>query len=299
MKTVENQPDPVSNLQRQIAARVLEIVTSQELAAGAPLRESVLARSFSVSRTPVRAALEYLCELGVAEYLPRRGYFLRVDADDVPQIAPASSAQTTRRVYNQIIDAYFDGTLSDRVSEAELMRRYEVDRHALLEALNKLSSEGIMRQNPGYGWQFAPLLKSRQADAEDLFRFRLLLEPAVFLEPGYTADPEVLSDLKIEQTALLESLTAEFDLGRIYAANNRLHDTLTSFCGNRFLIAALDLEDPEAQINEYRHYQDRARIRSALTEHIAILDAVQAGALKRASQLMRKHISMAQKADMT
>ncbi|MEM9340248.1 MAG: T9SS type A sorting domain-containing protein, partial [Bacteroidota bacterium] len=41
--------------------------------------------------------------------------------------------------------------------------------------------------------------------------------------------------------------------------------------------------DPSARMNEYQHYKDRPRIRAACEEHIAIIDAVQAGELVRAS----------------
>lgn len=296
MVSASQKPRNVSDLQREIAAQILDIARRDAMGAGSALRESVLAKEFSVSRTPVRAALDYLCAFGVVEHIPQRGYFLSSASKAMPEIDIETSDQASKRAYNRIVDSYFDGELTERISEAELIRRYQVERQPLQEALNRLAAEGLMRQNPGYGWQFAPLLKSRQADSEDLFRFRLLVEPAAFLEPGYKADPEVLLDVRNQQIDLLSKLDEQFDPAETYEANDRLHDVLVSFCGNRFLINALDFNDPSARMNEYQHYKDRPRIRAACEEHIAIIDAVQAGELVRASELMRQHISSAKRA---
>ncbi|MEQ8400499.1 MAG: FCD domain-containing protein [Roseovarius sp.] len=96
--------------------------------------------------------------------------------------------------------------------------------------------------------------------------------------------------------ALRQSLASDFDVALIYEANDRVHDTLISYCGNRFILNALDFHEPSGRMNEYRHYQDRARIRTACDEHIAIIDAVAAGEMPHAAELMRQHILRASEA---
>lgn len=285
----------VSGLQRDIAARIVSVVRRRALAAGAPLRESVLAREFSVSRTPVRAALDYLCRTGAVEHVPRRGYFLAADAAELPQFRIETTADAVKRAYNAMIDAYFRGELSERVSEAELARRFRIERSAMQETMSRLKAEGVARPNPGYGWQFTPLRKSREADEADYFRFRLLLEPALFLEPTFRADPDRLAAARREQVEVIEALDAEFDIARVYEANERVHRMLAGFSGNRFIISALDHYEPTDRLIEYRRYQDRPRIRTACEEHVAILDAVGRGDLAGASTLMRRHIETAKR----
>ncbi|WP_170336127.1 GntR family transcriptional regulator [Ruegeria arenilitoris] len=286
----------VSDLQRELAAQIMDTAEKRGLDSGDPLRESVFAKELSVSRTPVRAALDFLCEIGVAEHRPRRGYFLCIDADKLPNLDFQTTGQQAYKLYHKIIDAYFAGDLCDRISEAELMRRFQTERAPLQEALFRLSNEGLVRQNPGYGWQVTPLAKSREAEAEDMFRFRLLLEPAVFLEPGYTVDSERIAELRLEQTHLIDTIMTDFDLTLVYESNIRLHGTLISFCRNRFFIRALDSDEPAGRIKEYQNYQNKVRTLQACHEHVAILDAVDAGDLDRASDLMRAHILSAKEA---
>ena len=47
-------------LQSELARQILSHIEKEQLATGAPVRELALARTFGVSRTPVRAALGVL-----------------------------------------------------------------------------------------------------------------------------------------------------------------------------------------------------------------------------------------------
>jgi DNA-binding GntR family transcriptional regulator len=59
----------------------------QQLAPGTRLREEPLARSFSVSRTPVREALILLSASGLAHLEPNRGAMvLQLTAEDVSEV---------------------------------------------------------------------------------------------------------------------------------------------------------------------------------------------------------------------
>ena len=55
-----------SRLQRQLSADILELIRSEGLAPGTRLAEVALAERLQVSRTPVRAALKLLAEIGRA-----------------------------------------------------------------------------------------------------------------------------------------------------------------------------------------------------------------------------------------
>ncbi|MCX7561899.1 GntR family transcriptional regulator [Sulfitobacter sp. F26204] len=286
----------ISQLQMELASKILEFAREESLKVGDALRESTLAQRFSVSRTPLRAALKHLCKIGAVKHIPQRGYFLAQDSTNLPTIEIDQPEQPTRRIYNQIVDAYFEGMLVDRVSEAQLMRRFSVERQTLQEALLRLSREGFMRQNPGYGWVFVPLQKSREADTRDMYRFRLVLEPAALLEPDYTADLAKIAAMRIRQTRLIESLESDFDVAEVFEANEELHHNLTTFSGNRYFVNALEYHDPSGRLEEYRHYQDRKRIRKACEEHIKVLDAVAAGNMNDAAELLRQHIISAQNA---
>jgi DNA-binding GntR family transcriptional regulator len=61
----------------QIADSLEELVFQGEYADGERLDEIKLAEHFSVSRTPIREALQRLVMSGMAEQIPRRGVFVR------------------------------------------------------------------------------------------------------------------------------------------------------------------------------------------------------------------------------
>ena len=61
----------------QIANTLEQLVFAGEFEDGERLDELKLAEQFSVSRTPIREALQVLVSLGMAEQIPRRGVFIR------------------------------------------------------------------------------------------------------------------------------------------------------------------------------------------------------------------------------
>jgi DNA-binding GntR family transcriptional regulator len=70
-----------------VARRIAQAILNGELAPGTRLREETLARSFSVSRTPVREALIVLSASGLAHLEPNRGAtVLQLTADDVSEV---------------------------------------------------------------------------------------------------------------------------------------------------------------------------------------------------------------------
>ena len=73
MSNTASVRDP-SKLQRQIASQILRHVQTNDLPEGTHLTELGLAHEFKVSRTPIRAALEYLAEQGFVTQAPRRGF---------------------------------------------------------------------------------------------------------------------------------------------------------------------------------------------------------------------------------
>lgn len=61
----------------KIAGNLEQLVFSGEYQDGERLDELKLAQQFSVSRTPIREALQILVSSGIAEQIPRRGVFVR------------------------------------------------------------------------------------------------------------------------------------------------------------------------------------------------------------------------------
>ncbi|MCR8546365.1 GntR family transcriptional regulator [Salipiger sp. P9] len=64
-------------LVQRVARRLSKAIVTGQLAPGARLSESVVARQLGVSRAPVREAARLLENSGLITYLPNRGFFVR------------------------------------------------------------------------------------------------------------------------------------------------------------------------------------------------------------------------------
>ena len=102
-----------SEMTEALAARILEHITAERLAAGTHVAAQELADRFSVSRSPVNQALRLLHEKGVLAHERNRGYFIGeaggVSADELG-LAPEDELS---RVYFQIADDRLHGRLPD------------------------------------------------------------------------------------------------------------------------------------------------------------------------------------------
>src|SRR3954471_13809819 len=132
------------SLSPQIAAQILEHIRERNLSEGEHLPSQELADTFRVSRAPIAAALRRLEEMKIVRSEPNRGYFLvkganDLRAKDLEALAPNEAEDET---YFAIAEDRLSGALSDRVSESELMRRYEVPRSRLLKILHRIAEEG-------------------------------------------------------------------------------------------------------------------------------------------------------------
>lgn len=294
MYTLQEQATALTELQTSIAAKIIAMAEAQRLPVGSPIRESVLARQMSVSRTPVRAALDYLVSLGAVEHVPRRGYVLSATPGSLPRLEAPPAKTASQRIYEQIIEEHFRGDLPEKVSEAELLRRFDTDRSTLLEALARLSVEGIVRHSPGYGWQFEALLRTREADQES-YRFRLIVEPAGLLEPTFRAEPEALRTLRDEQNSMIDRLRSRRPptVSEVFDANAHFHETLADSSGNRFIKLAVEQQSRLRRLLEYRNYLDPDRVALSCREHVEILEALLSADREGAAKLMHRHVASA------
>lgn len=280
--------DTATALEREIADRILAFAHEAKLPVGAHLTEAALSTEFGVSRTPVRGALNLLEQRGCVERIAHRGYFLAVDISTM-KVPDIKEERQSDRIYDGMIADYIGGQLKGRVSEASLLRRYHADRPALLEALARLQTEGIIQANPGYGWQFEDLLRTIGANEESQ-RFRLILEPAGLREPSFRIDRKRLLACRKEQTRILQSLSGKTRPSDIFAASVRFHELLAELSGNRFILMAIQQQSRTRRLVDYRSYDDLEQVRGFYREHVAMIDLVLDGKLAEAAALMEKHI---------
>lgn len=291
---------PASALQIDIARRVLEMIRSGQVKAGDHLTEEGLAKTYGVSRTPVRQALRLLQNQGVVELRANAGIFVSDDAEgpratDV-SVAIAAPDEGEDGLYRRILADRASHQLPQSVSESALAGRYGAHRGALRRALLRLTREGLIERRRGHGWTFTPALDTAEAMAES-YRFRMILECAGFREPQFAVDTEELQRARREQVDFIERNRPQDRAcmpGEFYRMNASFHEMLASFSHNRFIEQAVRQQNQLRRLEEFASFVNRpVNPIDSCREHIDIIDALLAGDVEWAASLLYRHLSVA------
>lgn len=284
-----------TNLQRQLANQILRYILGNKLGIGAPLPEVTLADEFEVSRTPVRAALERLAKQGIVSSTSGRGYAVAQNAEELEGASLDDDESDDDALYMQITMDYLENRLDTHFSEADLMRRHKV-RHGLLNrVLQRMASDLVIERNPGHGWRFAPAFKSEAAE-KDSFRFRMMIEPAGLLEPGYSLDRARARLVRQDHEAIIDTprnKLARIRIMQFYNMNAEFHELLAAGTGNPFVVQAMQQQNRLRRLLVFRWSYPLERIAESCIEHMEILTAVEKNEMEWASTLMRRHLDLA------
>jgi len=287
-----------SLLQRNLAAQIVLFLQRQHLDSGSTLTELGLAQQLGVSRTPVRAALRLLESEGVltredAPAQGRRGTW-RVAQNAAtmqrPNLAPPIA--DTERLFISIARDRLEGILPGDVSEADLIRRYDVSRPTVLNVMTRLAEVGQVERKTGHGWTFA----SAAVDAstrQESFRFRMVIEPAALLEPGYALDAAWSADMRDRHERMLSSPWQDTQAVALFDLNAEFHEGLAAASGNRFFQRAVEQQNRLRRFVNVNWQHGPERVQVSCREHLGILDQVEAGNAEVAAALMRQHLSRA------
>ena len=277
---------PPTKLTRQVAARIVDHIRTEQVAAGTRLVERTLADQLRVSRSPVRNALRLLAESGAVAEAERGGYTVL----DTANLDLTEDDGVDEAVYLKIASDRLDGVLSDRITESALVRRYALTPAQLNRVLRRASSEGWIERLPGYGWEFKPTLTSEQSYA-DSYRFRLTIEPAAILEPTFVLDRAALEHVREQQQRLADGGIHDLDNIELFNINHVFHETIAECSRNGFFIEALRRVDSLRRLVEYRRSLPRESGIVRCREHVEIADLLLADQRAEAAERMREHLS--------
>jgi DNA-binding GntR family transcriptional regulator len=274
--------------QAELAERILTWLQQQELRPGDHVPERLATEAFHVSRTPVRAALALLTEQGLLDRHDQRGFFIAADFAKARMAVAAETPDSA--LHDAILRDRFSKRLEAEVTAARLARRYKASRAIVLRVLGRLQKDGIVERALGQRWVFLPALDSLRSQ-EDSHRFRLILEPAAFLQPGFALDPKRTRDLKSALTELAEQDARNFDLKRALDTDIAFHEAMGDASNNRFLADAIRRQGRLRRLATTSMQVPPARLVESCREHLAILEAAEAGDLARSAELMREHLT--------
>src|SRR4029077_17329406 len=177
----------------------------------------------------------------------------------------------------------------DDMREQDLAERYAVSRQPVREALLRRAREHLVTVQPRQGYRVNPI---SLADARDLLRFRLALEPACVAEAIEHADGDALKAL---------NRFRRFSGGHedFIAYNRAFHSALAHASGNRRMANSLcDLVGQADRLGRV----SVANVKSSgpapaqlVAEHTALIEAMQRRDGRSAVRIIKAHISQTEK----
>ncbi len=293
MRTVSDSS--LTPLQTKVAREIVAIVRREGRKPGDHLPEIQLAEQIGISRSPVVAALRYLAKDGVVQQDVNRGFFIVKESKDWMQVADRLSSNPDDPLYLAIAEERQSGKLADEVSEAELMRHFDVARSTLRKVLARIMEEGWIEQRVGHGWAFVGMMDSPEA-YEESYLFRQAIEPTGILGPSFTPIKSELEALRAEQKMIVEGGFESMTPIELFEANSRFHETLATWSSNRFILQSVKRINQLRRLIEYRQASSRSPRQGQAQEHLEILDAISKHDYVEAASLMRRHLDGARRA---
>lgn len=281
-----------SELVQDLAVQIVDFLVQNHAQIGDRAKELDLVEHLKVSRTPVRRALAYLAETKVLQVRKGGGYIVGsgLNHSGGPAVRPINKGDDI--LFLRIAQDRNAGRIPDIVSEADLIRRYEVSRATVLRILQKLRQIEIIEKRPGKGWEFRPMIQDRAARAES-FDYRLILEASILRHPGFHLEPEWIAKMVGEHQEFIDCEWSGPLSIRLFEMNAEFHLGLARATQNRFLIGAIQQQNDLRRFLNYDWVHGAGRAVESCREHLGILAKIQEGDMEAAAQLQVAHLSTA------
>jgi DNA-binding GntR family transcriptional regulator len=194
-------------------------------------------------------------------------------------------------VYNNIYERLMSLEIAPgaRIAIDVLARELDISQTPVREALSRLEREGLVRKAHLIGYSAAPQLTRKQFD--DLYEFRLLLEPEGARLAARNMTPDALVDIE-SAAADMQNGGAAVDRNSRYSrfarADAYFHDAILKIGGNNIMRQALSVQHVHLHIFRLMFH---ARVTAeALDEHESLLVTFRNRDPDAAAQAMRDHI---------
>jgi DNA-binding GntR family transcriptional regulator len=180
----------------------------------------------------------------------------------------------------------------ERMTESQLASEIGVGRTPVREALTRLVQEGLVRSLRGHGYEVTPITLG---DVQDLFNFRLIVEPAAAqLAAGHVSGTDLrrLDELCAARFSTIDDEEGE---SQYLQANYQFHTTIADASGNRRLAEAVRRALDESERLCHLGNVLRNRGEEVAHEHKELVDALIAGDGETARKLTVAHITASQR----
>lgn len=292
MRSSDPSDPGLSNLQAELAHKVLALAQDGHWAEGDHVSEVPLAAALGTSRTPVRRVLTVLEERGLFRKVPNVGFLYSGLPEDLSQIEELLPKSETEALYERMIVDRAHGKIRTEVSEAELAEQFATTRGMIRRVLMRFANAGLAERRTGHGWRFAETLDTPAA-INASYGFRIIIECGALRDPGFAPDLAQLRDLRRQQERLGNMPVRQIAGIEWFEANAQFHATLVSWAQNRFLTEAIERQNSLRRMTEVAEFTELTaeRIRKAARDHLAILENVEAGRHEDAARILHRHLS--------
>jgi DNA-binding GntR family transcriptional regulator len=205
-------------------------------------------------------------------------------------VEPLRIETVVDRVYDEVRRQIVEGELGRgaKLRQEALAEALGVSRTPLREALRRLAAEGLVEFHPNRGATVATLTAE---DVRSAYEARLAFEPGAARLAAVRRPGAQLAALR----AAIGEQRGSASTRAAYAASRAFHLALARASGNEYLVRlaeALWMPGLAQAIYELQA-EDPERLRSDLSEHEAIADAIESGDGDLAESLTRRHIQAA------
>ena len=277
----------------KLARQIIDFVLERGLREGDHLPEAILSDACGVSRTPIRSSLKVLEEKEIVLRREEGGYFLNINPDKIIAEGLSDLEDMEGSLAAQILSDRAERRITDVQSVSALVRRYDVPRSAVLNALKILSGDGIVVQLPGRAWAFQPILDTPNALDESL-AFRLSLEPQAILSPGFQMDSQKIGLVRQQMEDFLLRPDGSLGANAFLKLDCAFHSLIAESSGNRFARVTLVAHQRLRLSTQKDHAIPDFRLRQSLEEHLDILDSLERLQLQLAADQMVLHLRRSQ-----
>jgi len=189
----------------------------------------------------------------------------------------------------QALDDRLNGRLSQVISLRALAGRYQVGERTARRMARQLQQRGLATFDP-LQQAIAFLVGPRAAASRDIRRLRMMLEPAVLLEPGFDIPKPQLAQCEREHRLLLDSLARFPDPGSAAAKLATLHWIVLGAANNRFAYRVFEQAQTVLRVLSRRQAPSLADIGAHCEEHLYLLALLRQREFAEAAHILRQHL---------
>jgi DNA-binding GntR family transcriptional regulator len=174
----------------------------------------------------------------------------------------------------------------ERLTEEDLMLRFNAKRHVVRDALSQLDAMGLIVRVPNRG---AFVRELTAEEVVEIYEVREILEVAAALRTPLPAPKAVIETLKKIQDAHSEAI-AKNDLRQVFRLNIQFHHAQFSACENKKLVQSIMDYAKEAHLIRAIKYAEPGHLQKVERDHRRIIKAMEGKNRDALVEIVRNHL---------